>query len=78
MLPFSQHLYDTLVSQADNSKVHWTRRICDWFHEQSYTLLRLDWLGRSIDNFHWKSLEHLGTAGKTLKSASPQFVEFAL
>ncbi|GBM27220.1 hypothetical protein AVEN_255087-1 [Araneus ventricosus] len=64
VLPFSQYLHDeyalvTLIFQDDNSTVHWTGRICDWFHKNSHTLLHLDLPAKSPDPIEnlWDMLE---------------------
>ncbi|GBM28960.1 hypothetical protein AVEN_232050-1 [Araneus ventricosus] len=80
-LPFSQHLHDeyafvTPIFEDDNSTVHRAGRICDWFDEHSHTLLHLDWSAKSSD-LNRNSVGHVGTAGKTPKSASPHFGGFA-
>ncbi|GBM07667.1 hypothetical protein AVEN_228166-1 [Araneus ventricosus] len=90
VLPFSQHLHDeyalvTPIFQDDNSAVHRAGRICDWFDELSNIPLHLDWPVKSPDITnpnhliitHRKSVGHVGTAGKTPKSASPKFCGFA-
>ncbi|GBN46800.1 hypothetical protein AVEN_39135-1 [Araneus ventricosus] len=54
VLPFSQHFHDkydlvTPIFQDDNSTFHRSGRICDWFDEQSLTILNLDWPAKSPD-----------------------------
>lgn len=47
LLPLIEHLIDTALFQDDDSRVHSTAWICDWYDEHTFTLSHLDWFAKS-------------------------------